>query len=70
MRGFNPARRATAASKSTSRWPMAAAGMRAQFLLTTFTINGNQDAAKLTIEVEMQSDGPVTWVDAVALLAA
>lgn len=41
-----------------------------KFLLTTFTINGNQDDAKLTVEVEMQSDGPVVWVDAIALLAA
>ena len=41
-----------------------------RFLLTTFTINGNQDAAKLTIEVEMQSDGPVTWVDALTLQMA
>jgi predicted secreted protein len=40
------------------------------FILTTFTINGNQDAAKMTIEVEMQNDGPVVWTDAIALLAA
>jgi predicted secreted protein len=39
------------------------------FVLTTFTINGNQDDAKLTVEVELQNDGPVTWVDAVALAA-
>jgi hypothetical protein len=37
-----------------------------RFVLTAFGISGNEDDGKIGIEVTMQSDGEVVWVDASA----
>ena len=37
-----------------------------KFLLTTYNVTGNQDDAKISHALTMQSDGPVTWTPAPA----
>jgi len=34
-----------------------------RFILTTFNLGASEDDGKISVEVELQSDGEITWVD-------